>query len=182
MTAARILRDFADVIDRGPAVPLPPSVYSALAREHAEQIEEAHAEPEGDVVEGLAEYIADRLTTELAHLGRPIARYVLGSGLVVPVARADEQARRAVTRYAERERPVVRIETAGEAEAIVANVFETSRHAIDTTKRVTPVIEEFVSAADEGFPGWGVSDVDAMARRLVSALTPPPAAPATRED
>lgn len=33
---ALLLRDFADMIDRGPDVPLPPSIYSALAREAAD--------------------------------------------------------------------------------------------------------------------------------------------------
>lgn len=36
---AATLREFADLIDRGPAVPLRPSVYSALAREQAEDAE-----------------------------------------------------------------------------------------------------------------------------------------------
>jgi hypothetical protein len=34
---AAALRDAADLIDRGPDIPLPPSVYSALLREHAEK-------------------------------------------------------------------------------------------------------------------------------------------------
>lgn len=37
---AAALREFADLIDRGPAVPLPPSVYSTLAREKAEDAEQ----------------------------------------------------------------------------------------------------------------------------------------------
>lgn len=36
--AAAYLRDMADRIDRGPAIPLPPSVYSALVRERADDI------------------------------------------------------------------------------------------------------------------------------------------------
>jgi hypothetical protein len=35
---ALLLRDFADMIDRGPDVPLPPSVYSALVRERADNL------------------------------------------------------------------------------------------------------------------------------------------------
>lgn len=35
---AVVLRDMADSIDRGPAIPLPPSVYSALIRERADDI------------------------------------------------------------------------------------------------------------------------------------------------
>lgn len=32
------LRDMADLIDRGPAIPLPPSVISALVRERADDL------------------------------------------------------------------------------------------------------------------------------------------------
>ena len=34
-----VYRDFADLIDRGPAIPLPPSIYSALARERADDLD-----------------------------------------------------------------------------------------------------------------------------------------------
>lgn len=36
---AQLLRDFADLIDRGPDVPLRPSIYSALARETADRLD-----------------------------------------------------------------------------------------------------------------------------------------------
>jgi hypothetical protein len=36
---ARTLRDMADLIDRGPTFPLPPSVISALVRERADDID-----------------------------------------------------------------------------------------------------------------------------------------------
>lgn len=71
------------------------------------------------VVDDLAEYITARLTTDVAHLGKPIARYVLTSGLVVPAADVDARVRYAVTDYAARERPVIKIEGAGEAEQIL---------------------------------------------------------------
>ncbi|RKN38466.1 hypothetical protein [Micromonospora endolithica] len=35
---AALLRDFADFLDRGPTFPLPPSVFSALARERADDL------------------------------------------------------------------------------------------------------------------------------------------------
>lgn len=35
---AALLRDFADFIDRGPVTPLPPSIFSALARERADDL------------------------------------------------------------------------------------------------------------------------------------------------
>lgn len=34
--AAAELRDFADLIDRGPSFPMPPSIFSAMARERAD--------------------------------------------------------------------------------------------------------------------------------------------------
>jgi hypothetical protein len=37
--AAVALRDAADLVDRGPDIPLPPSVYSALLRERADDFE-----------------------------------------------------------------------------------------------------------------------------------------------
>ena len=39
IVGASTLRDMADRIDRGPDVPLPPSVYSALVRERADELE-----------------------------------------------------------------------------------------------------------------------------------------------
>jgi hypothetical protein len=41
---AATLRELADHIDRGPAIPLPPSIYSALLREHADGVA---TDPEG---------------------------------------------------------------------------------------------------------------------------------------
>lgn len=41
--AARALREAADRIDRGPDFPLPPSIFSALLREYAEDAEEGGA-------------------------------------------------------------------------------------------------------------------------------------------
>jgi hypothetical protein len=38
---ARALRDFADLIDRGPTFPLPPSIFSAMARERADDQEQS---------------------------------------------------------------------------------------------------------------------------------------------
>lgn len=39
LIAAQVLRDAADLVDRGPTFPLPPSVISALLRERAEDHE-----------------------------------------------------------------------------------------------------------------------------------------------
>ncbi|MET9303212.1 hypothetical protein ABZX66_28215 [Micromonospora aurantiaca] len=36
---AALLRDFADLIDRGPTFPLPPSIFSAMARERADDLD-----------------------------------------------------------------------------------------------------------------------------------------------
>ena len=36
---AQLLRAFADQIDQGPDVPLPPSIYSAMARETADNLD-----------------------------------------------------------------------------------------------------------------------------------------------
>ena len=36
--------DFADLIDRGPTFPMPPSIFSAMAHERAEDIRQATAE------------------------------------------------------------------------------------------------------------------------------------------
>jgi len=38
VSAATALTQFADLIDRGPTFPLPPSVFSAMARERADDI------------------------------------------------------------------------------------------------------------------------------------------------
>lgn len=35
---AALLRDFADLIDRGPTFPLSPSIFSAMARERADDL------------------------------------------------------------------------------------------------------------------------------------------------
>ncbi|MEU4640842.1 hypothetical protein [Micromonospora sp. NPDC023814] len=35
---AALLRDVAALIDRGPAIPLPPSIFSALVRERADDL------------------------------------------------------------------------------------------------------------------------------------------------
>lgn len=42
---AAAFRALADHIDRGPAIPLPPSVYSALVREYAEDFERIGVSP-----------------------------------------------------------------------------------------------------------------------------------------
>lgn len=38
-TAGEALRELANLIDRGPAIPLPPSVFSALVRERADDLD-----------------------------------------------------------------------------------------------------------------------------------------------
>ena len=38
-TAAQALREAADLVDRGPDIPLPPSIYSALLRERADDLD-----------------------------------------------------------------------------------------------------------------------------------------------
>ncbi|MEU0081385.1 hypothetical protein ABZY58_26085 [Micromonospora tulbaghiae] len=43
---AALLRDFADLIDRGPTFPLPPSVLSAMARERADDLDPPEREAE----------------------------------------------------------------------------------------------------------------------------------------
>lgn len=47
--AARTLRDFADLVDRGPDVPLKPSIFSTLAREKADDFESGEDSPQDDV-------------------------------------------------------------------------------------------------------------------------------------
>ena len=38
---ATLLREVAALIDRGPAIPLPPSIFSALVRERADELDPA---------------------------------------------------------------------------------------------------------------------------------------------
>jgi len=42
-SGAQALRDFADLIDRGPTFPLPPSIFSEMARERAADLEPARS-------------------------------------------------------------------------------------------------------------------------------------------
>ncbi|HEY9415193.1 MAG TPA: hypothetical protein VIQ30_10570 [Pseudonocardia sp.] len=44
---AALLRDMADRIDRGPSIPLPPGIISALVRERADALEPTDTTREG---------------------------------------------------------------------------------------------------------------------------------------